>query len=321
MDCCPNKMFYICTVVDPIDAHSVSSVNPKASLSFSMPSLLTLPRKLRHMIYNACLVCNEPIDLRRLQPERARHSSSAMHLAPNLLAVCRQIHEEASSRLYSNNTFYLAIVPLWTVIGPDSGALDPQYACLVCQRLHTTTCSDKRATLAAWNPRCRDIRQLRILVRPYSYLDWRYRVPDPCYVDTTKCQHGVYALLALGLRPSRLRICIARGAIFSDQDVATASNWYAVLSGYRIHDTQRLKRAAEQDLGRTVDLLRRWLGGADTLSSDEIIYEHCAASTSLTLAVGRYSGVRESIQHHVVRQCERMGDCLVAVSNARLLAV
>lgn len=194
---------------------------------FTMPSLLTLPRKLRHMIYDACLVSKEPIDFRRLASKKGDRLLQGLLLQPNLLAVCRQIYEEASSKLYGDNTFYTTIVPSWTMSGPVPGALGPQNACLVCQRDCTTRSLEEAAT-PAWNPRCQDIRRLKIIVQPYSYLDWRYRVPDPCHVDSLLCQHGVHASLPSELRPSWLHIHVAQGAVFPYQDAVHASNWYAV---------------------------------------------------------------------------------------------
>lgn len=91
------------------------------------------------------------------------------------------------------------------------------------------------------------------------------------------------------------------------------------IAGYRGHDAQRWKRASEQDVRRTVDLILGLLEGTDNLRYSEISHEQCAAPASQNFAMERCSGVRASIRRHVVHQCERMGDCLVAVSSARLL--
>ncbi|KAK7916902.1 hypothetical protein PG985_010510 [Apiospora marii] len=70
-----------------------------------MPNFPDLPRELRDLIYQFCLVHKKPVDTcRYLQYTRP----PIYGLAPNILRVSKAVHREASPVLYSQNIFDLS---------------------------------------------------------------------------------------------------------------------------------------------------------------------------------------------------------------------
>lgn len=85
------------------------------------PPLFVLPCELRMKIY-AELLCPDPLRLYTLYHDRQGRDPS-FNLHPNILSVCKQAHDEATSLLYCNNIFEIYIAT--TVVRQCTGGIYP----------------------------------------------------------------------------------------------------------------------------------------------------------------------------------------------------
>lgn len=75
-------------------------------LQKSQATFLILPLELRLQIYEYIFLCKEQINPYKNRKHRAERS-----LPPSILRTCKQIHQEASPILYSQNIFSISFPP------------------------------------------------------------------------------------------------------------------------------------------------------------------------------------------------------------------
>ena len=145
--------------------------------------LFDLPKEVRDLIYEECLVSDDTIALSNLQLRSRYHPRhQSLRLVSNILLACRQVYTEGSAVLYAANTFHVDLQPLWdyTRMGRFRYLLNKRvytrdpYACMACSglahvKLAVTGRPHFKSHSARWNPRVHDVRRLHISLRPYSY--------------------------------------------------------------------------------------------------------------------------------------------------------
>lgn len=278
----------------------------------NMASLLTLPRFLRDKIYAECLTSDTLID----------DSLEPLHLTTDLLVVCRQVYHDARDILYDGNTFHATITPLWHYSAPTVSKVaslaswrSSGYACVVCQRESATTGGPCMTCPLSWRPQCRRIRRLRITILPYSYLDWRYRVPDPGFAGLPDCRHHLHASLPPNMSLHSLTVHVGQRALFPVIDALEASGWYAVTSGYRARDGQNWRAAVVHDIERTLEAAQMYTDlvvGAEPWVARDIVHDGHIAYIDLRSLATRGASTNAALRRSIVCEAEVMGDQLVA---------
>lgn len=295
-----------------------------------MLPLLALPRHLRDKIYDECLISKVPIELRRLQSSSQDSWCQPTHLTLSLLLMCRQVYGEASDRLYSRNVFYTTITPLWHCMVSNATDFRAstissafQDVCIVCQRNKGDSRCSSAPRPSNWRPQSRYIRRLRVVVLPYSYLDWKYRVPDARYAGQPSCQHNVYASLPPKAHLTGLSVHVAQRSLFPSRDSISTSDWYAIASGYRALDLQCWRASVDHDARRTLDAVAFYAtqnGGARLSTTHEMPTSQYGGLSGLRTTGDEGHRGKSAMRKWIWGEAEKMGDRLVALHNTSVLA-
>lgn len=225
-----------------------------------MISFLQLPRELRDRVYDECFIAAKPINLQNLSPSPRSALSQRLCLVPNLLASCRQIHEEGLIKLYGENLYFVDLTSSWRFSRSlqwhkcyvlQAEQLD---VCLACQRksLHDQT-PDATPLSEAWNPNLSRVRRLQVSLQQYTYSEWKYRQPSAFPRIPQGCPHMSYVALQPQLRLSLLIIRTLERSLLSVEDSRRPTCWQSVSQRYNVRDIEQWKFEGEEDLSRLVE--------------------------------------------------------------------
>lgn len=212
-----------------------------------MPCFSRLPRELRDYIYEECLKARTPVDLRNLADKRQWPSFQRLGLSPSLLGTCRKIMEEGLSKLYGENAFFIDLQAIWQLSPTQLICTHSQFnfeICTLCQQApNYRTVPLQALQPTSWSPHCARISHLQILLRQYTYSEWKYRIPSSS-LSTRITYWQIPSALPSGLRLSLLSVKIQERSMIPIEEVHCLRSWQTVALGMQgRRDLRRITRS------------------------------------------------------------------------------